>query len=183
MGPKGLAAAGGSDVLAAIDVGSNSVKLLIGHVGHVGPSGAGRVTTLHEEVVVTKLSEGVDARGTLLPAAADRTFAVLSSFAETCRTRGVSRIAAVGTAVLRDAADAAEFVDGSGGAVRVARRDDPGPGPRRFAAEVAAVAHRDRRAGAREQVSRGEADDPAADDRHVWVRHAEIVGAKKKSRR
>ena len=65
---------GPEPVLAAIDVGSNSVKLLIGKVGSPEAGGGpGRVVTLHEEVVVTKLSEGVDARGTLLPAAADRT--------------------------------------------------------------------------------------------------------------
>jgi exopolyphosphatase/guanosine-5'-triphosphate,3'-diphosphate pyrophosphatase len=92
------------EVCAALDVGSNSVKLLI---GSLGPDG--RVDVRHEEVVVTKLSEGVDARGTLLPAASARTLAVLARYAEACRTFGVSRTAAVGTAVLRDARDADAF--------------------------------------------------------------------------
>ncbi len=92
------------EVLAALDVGSNSVKLLIGTLG-----ADGRVDVRHEEVVVTRLSEGVDARGTLLPAASERTLAVLARYAEACRTHGVARTAAVGTAVLRDARDADDF--------------------------------------------------------------------------
>lgn len=93
-----------SERRAALDVGSNSLKLLIGTLG-----ADGRVAVLHEEVVVTKLSEGVDKRGTLSPEASARSLAVLARFAEACRDFGVSRIAAVGTAVLRDAADADEF--------------------------------------------------------------------------
>lgn len=91
-------------VRAALDVGSNSVKLLI---GALGPDG--RVSPAYERVVVTKLSEGVDARGTLDPAASARTLAVLAEFAEACRAHGVTEIAAVGTAVLRDARDADAF--------------------------------------------------------------------------
>jgi exopolyphosphatase/guanosine-5'-triphosphate,3'-diphosphate pyrophosphatase len=91
-------------MLAALDVGSNSIKLLIGTLG-----ADGRVVVRHEEVVVTKLSEGVDARGTLSPAAVERTLAVLRRYAEACRTHGVTRTAAVGTAVLRDARDADTF--------------------------------------------------------------------------
>lgn len=92
------------EMLAALDVGSNSVKLLVGTLG-----ADGRVVVRHEEVVVTKLSEGVDARGTLSPAAVERTLAVLRRYAEACRTHGVTRTAAVGTAVLRDARDADAF--------------------------------------------------------------------------
>lgn len=92
------------EMLAALDVGSNSIKLLVGTLG-----ADGRVVVRHEEVVVTKLSEGVDARGTLSPAAVERTLAVLRRYAEACRTHGVTRTAAVGTAVLRDARDADTF--------------------------------------------------------------------------
>lgn len=92
------------EMLAAVDVGSNSIKLLIGALG-----ADGRVVVRHEEVVVTKLSEGVDARGTLAPTAVERTLAVLRRYADACRTHGVTRTAAVGTAVLRDARDADVF--------------------------------------------------------------------------
>ncbi len=92
-------------VLAALDVGSNSVKLLIGRM-----ASDGRVEALFEQVVVTKLSEGVDKRRTLAPEAVARTLKVLSDFSDACMAHGVERVAAVGTAVLRDATDAADFV-------------------------------------------------------------------------
>jgi exopolyphosphatase/guanosine-5'-triphosphate,3'-diphosphate pyrophosphatase len=96
------------EMLAAVDVGSNSIKLLIGALG-----ADGRVVVRHEEVVVTRLSEGVDACRTLSPAAVDRSLAVLRRFGEACRTHGVARTATVGTAVLRDALDADDFCAGA----------------------------------------------------------------------
>ncbi len=96
----------GDSLLAALDLGSNSVKLLVGRLGLEG-----RVEVRHEEVVVTRLSEGVDRHRCLNEAAAERTLAVLQGFSETCVRLGVERIAAVGTSVLRDARDAAAFVD------------------------------------------------------------------------
>jgi exopolyphosphatase/guanosine-5'-triphosphate,3'-diphosphate pyrophosphatase len=92
----------------ALDVGSNSVKLLLGHLG-----ADGRVHVAHEQVVVTRLSEGVDRSGTLLPAASARTLAALSEFARACEARGLrlpDDVAGIGTAALRDARDRAEFL-------------------------------------------------------------------------
>jgi len=92
----------------ALDVGSNSVKLLI---GRLGPDG--RVAVAHEQVVVTRLSEGVDRAGTLLPAASERTLTVLAQFAQACRSRGLrlpEDVAGIGTAVLRDARDRDDFL-------------------------------------------------------------------------
>jgi hypothetical protein len=66
-------------------------------------------------------------------------------------------------------ADAAKPVGGRFGPIGVARRDDPGPGPRRFLPEVAAVEQLDRQPGLRQEVRGGEPDDPAADDRYVRV--------------
>ena len=55
----------------------------------------------------------------------------------------------------------------------------PAPGPRRFLPEVAAVEHRDREPRLCEEVRTREADDPAADDRHIrMLRHAGIVRAR-----
>jgi exopolyphosphatase / guanosine-5'-triphosphate,3'-diphosphate pyrophosphatase len=93
-----------SALAAAIDIGSNSVKLLVGR-----PTG-GAVEIVSDEVVVTRLSQGVDAAGTLNPQAAERTLDALRGFVATCTARGVARISAVGTAVLRDAADRADFL-------------------------------------------------------------------------
>lgn len=92
-------------VRAALDVGSNSIKLLVGRL-----RADARVEVLHEEVVVTRLSEGVDKRRTLAPEAVERTLAVLTRYAEACARLGVVQVAAVGTAVLRDATDAPDFL-------------------------------------------------------------------------
>lgn len=88
---------------AVVDIGSNSVKLLIGRVGRP-------IDVIYDEVVVTRLSEGVDAGGRLAPAAAARTLAVLERFVGLARAHGVDALVGVGTAVLRDAADAPAFV-------------------------------------------------------------------------
>ncbi len=92
-------------VFAALDVGSNSVKLLVGRPTN------GPVEVLHDEVIVTRLSEGVDATHRLAPAALERSLAALRSFAETCERLGVEARTAVGTAVLRDAEDAERFLE------------------------------------------------------------------------
>lgn len=91
----------------ALDVGSNSVKLLIGRLG-----AEGRVEVAVERVVVTRLSEGVDRAGTLSPEAVARTLAVLETYVALCRTHGLALpddVAGIGTAVLRDARDREVF--------------------------------------------------------------------------
>ncbi len=91
---------------AAVDIGSNSLKLLI---GSFGPDG--RVASLHDEAVVTRLARGVDAAGRLHPESRARALAVLRGFVATCRAHDVTRIAAIGTSALRDAADRDEFIN------------------------------------------------------------------------
>jgi exopolyphosphatase/guanosine-5'-triphosphate,3'-diphosphate pyrophosphatase len=91
----------------ALDVGSNSVKLLVGRVGVDG-----RVEVAVERVVVTRLSEGVDHAGTLSSEAVVRTLAVLETYAGLCRAQGLTLpddVAGIGTAVLRDARDREAF--------------------------------------------------------------------------
>ena len=91
-------------ICAALDVGSNSVKLLVGR-----PTG-GPVEVIHDEVIVTRLSEGVDRTGRLDPAATTRTLEALDTFEARCEALDVARITAVGTAALRDARDGADFL-------------------------------------------------------------------------
>jgi exopolyphosphatase/guanosine-5'-triphosphate,3'-diphosphate pyrophosphatase len=90
---------------AAFDLGSNSVKVLIGR-----PTG-GPVDIVEQRVAVTRLSQGVDATGRLHPDAVARTLEALREMVERCSELGVQRLTAVGTAVLRDAQDAPDFLD------------------------------------------------------------------------
>ncbi len=91
--------------LAAIDVGTNSAKLLVARV-------EGReVTPLLHRSVVTRLGEGLDRTGTIAAAAADRTLALLKEFRELAVDRGATSLVAAGTQVLRAASNAAEVLD------------------------------------------------------------------------
>ncbi|MFQ5574515.1 MAG: hypothetical protein ACE5E0_02680 [Terriglobia bacterium] len=90
---------------AAIDIGTNTVRLLI--VEAVGTS----VETVVRDQVITRLGEGVGKSGLILPEAATRTLEVLLGYLRRCRESKVSRTVVTGSAVLRDAANAEEFVN------------------------------------------------------------------------
>lgn len=90
---------------AAIDVGSNSVKLLVLEI-----DSAGGYRILHDEARVTGLGKGVGAGGALHPASIAETLAILRDYAAIARQLGAESIRAAGTSALRRAADAREFV-------------------------------------------------------------------------
>ena len=90
-------------IAAAIDIGTNSVKLV------VGEGAGGGVKTLYDGTRVTRLGQGVDAAGTLHPDAIARTVAALEELGALARSHGATRISAVGTSALRDAADGPAF--------------------------------------------------------------------------
>jgi exopolyphosphatase/guanosine-5'-triphosphate,3'-diphosphate pyrophosphatase len=90
--------------IAAIDVGSNSVRLV---VAEVLTSGGYRV--LDEERENTRLAAAMTKTGRLDPASADATFGVLRNFLTIAGGYGVSEVRAIGTSALRDAEDGAAF--------------------------------------------------------------------------
>lgn len=90
--------------LAAIDIGTNSVKLLIGRVT------GQRVTPLLHRSVITRLGEGLQASGAISDEAADRTIAALTEFRTLAEDRGAEKLAAVGTLTLRAAKNGRAFV-------------------------------------------------------------------------
>jgi len=89
--------------VAAIDVGTNTVLLL---VAEAGPRGA---VVLAERAEITRLGRGVDASGRLDPAAIAETVGVLAGYAAEARALGVGAIDCVATSAARDAANGAEF--------------------------------------------------------------------------
>jgi exopolyphosphatase/guanosine-5'-triphosphate,3'-diphosphate pyrophosphatase len=94
-------------VAAAVDIGTNSVKMTVAR-----READGRLSVLAERSEVTRLGKNVDAARRLEAAAVDRTLKALEAFASDVRARGTAvRIAAVGTSALRDAANGAEFVE------------------------------------------------------------------------
>ena len=93
--------------LAALDVGTNSTRLLVADV-----EGGAIVATQAREMVITRLGKGVDRTGRFDPAALARTLEVLAGYAETCRRLGAGRRRLVATSATRDAADRQVFLDG-----------------------------------------------------------------------
>jgi exopolyphosphatase/guanosine-5'-triphosphate,3'-diphosphate pyrophosphatase len=91
--------------LAAIDVGSNSVRLII---AEYDPPGTLRI--IDEVKDQPRLAGGLAATGQLSDEAMARAVQVLRRMKEVTERRGVRRLRAVATAAIREAANGAEFV-------------------------------------------------------------------------
>jgi exopolyphosphatase/guanosine-5'-triphosphate,3'-diphosphate pyrophosphatase len=91
--------------LAAIDVGSNSVRLLVAEYGpHSG------ITVIDEVKEAPRLATGVAQTGRLDPTAMDRAVDALRRMVSVAERRGVTRTAAVATAAVREATNGDEFI-------------------------------------------------------------------------
>lgn len=91
--------------VAAIDCGTNSVRLLVADL----PAGGGPLTDLTRRMEIVRLGEGVDRTGRLSPAAIARTRAALVDYAGEIRRLGAERVRMVATSATREAANAEEF--------------------------------------------------------------------------
>jgi exopolyphosphatase / guanosine-5'-triphosphate,3'-diphosphate pyrophosphatase len=94
--------------VAAVDCGTNSLRLL---VADVDPA-VGSLTDVDRRLELVRLGQGVDATGRLAPDALARTLRVLRAYAAIIEAAGVSAVRMVATSATRDAANAAEFVTG-----------------------------------------------------------------------
>src|SRR3990172_36335 len=92
-------------VYAAIDVGTNTLRLLVAET--VGPDD---YTVLHEEKKITRLGEGLWSTGVLQDAPRRRSLTVLRRFADLARSLKAGEIAAVATSAVREARNGQEFV-------------------------------------------------------------------------
>ncbi|MFF1384875.1 exopolyphosphatase [Arthrobacter sp. NPDC058288] len=96
--------------VAAIDCGTNSIRLLIADVAGNGSSS--KLTDVVREMRVVRLGQGVDATGELAPEALDRTFAATADYAALIREHGAGKVRFVATSATRDASNRKVFVDG-----------------------------------------------------------------------
>ncbi len=90
---------------AAIDVGTNTVKLTI-----VEKESRNAFIPLVDTAVTTRLGEGIHAKR-LRETAIRRTINCLQDYIALCRAHHVERVAAVGTSALRDAVNRDEFLE------------------------------------------------------------------------
>jgi len=104
--PEQTASAPAGARIAAIDVGSNSIRLV---VAEVLPSGGYRV--LDEERENTRLAAALAKTDHLDPKAADATVGVLRNFLSIAGGYNANPIRAIGTSALRDAEDGPAFCD------------------------------------------------------------------------
>ncbi|MFY9673269.1 MAG: Ppx/GppA phosphatase family protein [Terriglobales bacterium] len=90
---------------AAIDIGSNSVRLKIARLH------AGHLKEIHEDREVTRLGEGVFSGGLLAPEAMSETVRVLRRFNRSIQECGTDTVRVVATAALRDARNSHAFLE------------------------------------------------------------------------
>jgi exopolyphosphatase/guanosine-5'-triphosphate,3'-diphosphate pyrophosphatase len=90
--------------VAAIDCGTNSIRLLVADVPERGAH-----TDLVRRMEVVRLGQGVDATGRLAPEAIERTRAVLATYTATARELGATEVRMAATSASRDAANRTDF--------------------------------------------------------------------------
>ncbi|WKN49419.1 Ppx/GppA phosphatase family protein [Nocardioides sp. Arc9.136] len=90
-------------VIAAVDCGTNSIRLLVCETPH---------RPVVREMRVVRLGEGIDATGRMSEAALARTFAALDEYAALVREHGAARVRLCATSATRDAANAEVFAAG-----------------------------------------------------------------------
>jgi exopolyphosphatase / guanosine-5'-triphosphate,3'-diphosphate pyrophosphatase len=99
-----------SGAVAAVDIGTNSVRLLVvDAAGH----------ELERLMRMTRLGQGVDVSGALAPEAIARTATVLSEYAKRLEAHGVNRVRAAATSAARDATNGQDFFDAAEAALGV----------------------------------------------------------------
>jgi exopolyphosphatase / guanosine-5'-triphosphate,3'-diphosphate pyrophosphatase len=108
VGPGGGVAVGrGGGRVAAIDCGTNSLRLLVAE-----DDGAGGLRDVDRRMEIVRLGQGVDATGRFADDALERTFAVCDTYASLVRDLGVRRLRFCATSAARDARNGDVFMAG-----------------------------------------------------------------------
>jgi len=94
--------------VAAVDIGTNSVRLLVADVDGTSPRDA-KIVPLDRRMRITRLGQGVDRSRALAPEAIARTTAVLREYHDVLAEFGITQVRATATSAARDATNRAEF--------------------------------------------------------------------------
>lgn len=92
--------------VAAIDCGTNSLRLLVADVSTDHPA---RLRDVVRRMEIVRLGQGVDRTGLLAPEAIERTRVTLADYAAEITTLGAERVRMVATSASRDAGNAEDF--------------------------------------------------------------------------
>ncbi|WP_165949495.1 Ppx/GppA phosphatase family protein [Kribbella turkmenica] len=95
-----------SDRVAAVDCGTNSIRLLIADLID------GELREVDRRMTIVRLGQGVDASGAFAPEALERVFAASADFAEAISAAGATRVRFVATSAARDVGNRDEFFAG-----------------------------------------------------------------------
>ncbi|WP_371404684.1 Ppx/GppA family phosphatase [Kribbella sp. NBC_00662] len=95
-----------SERVAAIDCGTNSIRLLIAELVD------GQLVEVDRRMTIVRLGQGVDATGAFAPEALVRVFKAASEFAAVIQSRAVARLRFVATSAARDVSNRDEFLTG-----------------------------------------------------------------------
>jgi exopolyphosphatase/guanosine-5'-triphosphate,3'-diphosphate pyrophosphatase len=106
--------------VAAIDCGTNSIRLLIADID------GGNFREIHREMEIVRLGQGVDKTGQFHPDAIVRTLAAVDKFAIEIAKRGVEKIRFCATSATRDATNRDLFIDGVNARLGIAPEVIPG---------------------------------------------------------
>jgi exopolyphosphatase/guanosine-5'-triphosphate,3'-diphosphate pyrophosphatase len=94
----------GPQRVAAIDIGTNSTRLLIADVA------AGRVSEVERRSRVTRLGRGVDLSGQLSTEGIEAVCDAIAGYLELCREAGAEKLEAIATSAVRDASNGSAFL-------------------------------------------------------------------------
>jgi exopolyphosphatase/guanosine-5'-triphosphate,3'-diphosphate pyrophosphatase len=92
--------------LAAIDLGTNTIRLLV-----VDVAGDRSWRPVAQTQIVTRLGEGLRTSGVLSEAAMERALRTVADFCDRARTLGAEQMLIVGTSAVRDATNRSAFLD------------------------------------------------------------------------
>lgn len=92
-------------ILAGIDIGTNSLRLLIAETSR------GSFHEIHSDRRITRLGQNLDYTGSLAEEARTRTLEALCDFSRIIRQHGAQFISAIGTSALRNASNSRQFIE------------------------------------------------------------------------
>ncbi|WP_371409971.1 Ppx/GppA family phosphatase [Micromonospora zamorensis] len=97
--------------MAAIDCGTNSIRLLVADLPGESAGPQAPLVDLTRRMEIVRLGQGVDRTGRLAPEAIERTRVALASYAADIEKLGAERVRMCATSASRDAANAADFTE------------------------------------------------------------------------